>query len=235
MHFHAASLYLHQISLLNRPHTKPQCSLQNSDKPNFEWRRDALISGLTSAIAFFAHYRSLPHGAELGFNNLQWMQLGFSLIVACKLCVAGTAPMVFQESKGIRNLLDMPSVLNDCITRVETLTSQEVDHEGDRDVFYHYCLRGKKLQKWFEKSYIRDETANSVVGAINGRPQPGMTSSIEIDAVPQLDPQNTNKTQLDQSFGTNEFPGINSNSFLFSDAAMTDVFGNWFSYDLIPF
>ncbi|KAI9837897.1 MAG: hypothetical protein M1837_002687 [Sclerophora amabilis] len=152
MQFHTVELYLYQICLLERygsTSTTPPI-------PWSPWRLEILCAGLIAAKSLLGYYLSLPLRTEMAFNNSEWVQLGFALTVASKLSIAATDEAVCWETTNLRSSLGMSSILKQSVFRMGALTTSRVDAHGERDVFYHFEQRSKRVQRWFESHFLTE-------------------------------------------------------------------------------
>lgn len=148
MQFHTVELYLCQITLFdNKRH--PQDHQQQFNSPV---QVEALCMGLSAGKSVLDFYISLPLRAEMAFNNTGCIQIGFALTLACKLAVAALEPPVNLHTAvaDLSRSLDMSGMLNRCILRIQALITLATDSGGDRDVFFHYEKRLKRIQAWYE-------------------------------------------------------------------------------------
>jgi hypothetical protein len=98
------------------------------------------FSALISANSILNLYIQLPSDEEVGFNNTQWVQIAFALVVAYRHTVAASKP---DQTAA---LLDTLSKLR---SRVEALSTSDVDMNGARDVFFNFRNRVVRIQDWF--------------------------------------------------------------------------------------
>ena len=234
MQFHTACLYLHQISLLNLRARPPSISESQASDPNLNWRRDIVTSAILSAHSFLSVSADLPFGSELGFNNTQWIQDGFCLLVACKLYIAAAKSPFARDTKQVRDLLDLSEALSTRYRRTEQLSTRQADEEGDRDVFYHYAQRGKKLKSWFDRNH---DVENSSSKETEITDLTAAEQSVTWNT-PQL-PADATHELLETSMASSVVPFSGGETFeaaeIPSDVDMDDVFGQWMSWDLGPF
>jgi hypothetical protein len=157
MQFYTTELYLCQVSLFDYKPNTPSRKLD----PSFHI--EVLCVGLRAAKHFLDFYVSLPLRAEMSFNNTGWVQIGFALTLACKLTITACEPSVYTHTGELCRTLDLSSLLNKCILRIQALITSHMDASGDRDVFYHYEKRIKRVQWWFEsrKLSISNNTNNN--------------------------------------------------------------------------
>lgn len=99
------------------------------------------VSALISASSILNTLVQLPSKEEVGFNNTQWVQIGFALLVAYRHTVIASKP---EQTFAF---LDTLSKLE---SRVGGLSTEEVDANGKRDVFFDFRRRVVQIQKWFD-------------------------------------------------------------------------------------
>ncbi|XHF99593.1 hypothetical protein AWENTII_003091 [Aspergillus wentii] len=198
MQYHTTELYLTQISLFDRRR-------DSQPTPWSQFQLDSLCNGLLAARSLLSFYASAPLRAETGFNNAQWVQLGFGMTLASKLAVAALEPSIYHQTAEYREALDMSSVLRQVILRLQGLITPHFDARGDRDAFYHYEKRMKKVQWWYENSIAQ--------------PGYGPPADQSYSAIPPVDMQQTVPS--------------NMQSFFYSD--INDILGEWMMYPATPF
>lgn len=133
--YHTTGLSLYQLALTS-PQLQPQT--QSFD---YSWRDEMSVSALVSASSILNTLVHLPSTEEVGFNNTQWVQIGFALLVAYRHTVIASKPdQTFA-------FLDTLSKLE---SRVGALSTEEVDANGKRDVFFDFRRRVVQIQKWFD-------------------------------------------------------------------------------------
>ncbi|KAJ5778799.1 hypothetical protein N7520_002045 [Penicillium odoratum] len=141
--FHAVQLCLCQISVFD--HNLNAQSMHHS----LPYQIDALRMGLVVSKTLLEFYISLPLRHDVAFNNAIWVQLGFAATLACKLSVAAMRPSVHPHTFDLCRAFDISKFLSRCILRIQALVTPDMDASGDRDVFYHYEKRLKRVQWWF--------------------------------------------------------------------------------------
>ncbi|DAA75819.1 TPA_exp: hypothetical protein A8136_1541 [Trichophyton benhamiae CBS 112371] len=167
MQFHTAELSLYQLSLLDKRR-------QQSGSIQTTLSDDMLYAGGMAARSILELYLSLPPRSETGFNNTEWVQIGFALIVACRLASTAHAaePAVFR-----RHTESLSNTLTKLKMRVSELSTDTVDLNGDKDVFTNYVDRVARLQVWLDtrlektgSSDIINNTASGELRTIEGTP-----------------------------------------------------------------
>lgn len=157
MKFHTVELYLYQIALLSH---KAQSDTENPVmRPSFHSK--ILCAGLLAAKSLLDFYISLPLRAELAFNNSEWVQIGFVLIVGSRLSLVVTEDPIYHEAQNIQQSLDMANVLKQAVVRARSLRMSALDTNMEKDIF-KYEQRVRDIQCWFEKHSAMEST--SIVG-----------------------------------------------------------------------
>ncbi|KAF3482624.1 uncharacterized protein GIQ15_05383 [Arthroderma uncinatum] len=194
--FHTAELSLYQLSLLDKRR-------QQSGFTQTTLLDEMLCAGRMAAQSILRLYLSLPLHSETAFNNTEWVQIGFALIVACKQAgtASATEPAVFPRQKEL-----LSSTLTRLKMRVAELSTDKVDLNGDRDVFSNYVDRVARLQVWLD---VRFEKTGDP-GINNAAPEELRT----IEASPSLE----NQQLADASRGLYDLPP--------SDFSPSDLFAN---------
>ncbi|GLA17725.1 hypothetical protein AnigIFM62618_004873 [Aspergillus niger] len=220
MQYYTAELYLCQISLFDH---KPSTQSPRREVP---FQIEALRMGLIAAKALLDHYVCLPLRSEMAFNNAIWIQIGFALTLACKLVVAASEPSIQPHTAELCRALDISSMLSRCILRIQALVTSSLDASGDRDVFYHYEQRLKRVQWWFENRMLSKNKNNSVQPAV--QPTDDMSSStaenshVESSQLP-LDGLN-DYTMIPPEVYDMQWPGF------FPDATIDEILVDWMEY-----
>ncbi|KAJ6032634.1 hypothetical protein N7540_003366 [Penicillium herquei] len=153
--FHAVELCLCQIAIFD--HNRNAQSMHNYSS----YQIDALLMGLAVSKTVLEFYISLPLRHDVAFNNAIWVQLGFAATLACKLSVAAMNPSVHHHTVDMCRELDISNFLSRCILRIQALVTSDMDASGDRDVFYYYEKRLKRVQWWFENRALSGLNNNS--------------------------------------------------------------------------
>lgn len=109
------------------------------------------FSALISANSILNLYIRLPSNEEVGFNNTQWVQIGFALLVAYRHTVAASKP--HQTAA----FLDILSKLR---SRVGALSTSDVDMKGARDVFFDFRNRIIQIEKWLGRHDRQEDNSH---------------------------------------------------------------------------
>ncbi|EFE44817.1 hypothetical protein TRV_00368 [Trichophyton verrucosum HKI 0517] len=158
MQFHTAELSLYQLSLLDKRRQ------QSGSRPT-TLSDDMLYAGGLAARSILELYLSLPPRAETSFNNTEWVQIGFALIVACRL--AGTAPTA-EPAVFRRHKESLSNTLTKLKMRVSELSTDMVDFNGDKDVFTDYVDRVARLQVWLDTRLEKTGSSGIINNAASG-------------------------------------------------------------------
>jgi hypothetical protein len=97
------------------------------------------FSAFISANSILTLYIKLPSKEEVGFNNTQWVQIAFALLVAYRHTMATSKP---EQTAAF---LDTLSKLG---SRVGALSTSDVDMNGARDAFFDFKNRIVRIQNW---------------------------------------------------------------------------------------
>lgn len=117
------------------------------------FRAEILGHGLIAAKAFFESLAQLPMGTERRMSYSEWLQSGFSLILACKLSLMAVSDETLRTNhpqiQSLCNELDMPQVLRMCVVRQQ---SQQPRSEARRTGF-DYTGWLQYVEEWFGRHY----------------------------------------------------------------------------------
>ncbi|PWY94489.1 hypothetical protein BO94DRAFT_531461 [Aspergillus sclerotioniger CBS 115572] len=217
MQFYTAELYLCQITLFDHRPSAQKLQFDSS------FQIEALRMGLAAAKALLDHHLGLPLRNEVAFNNAMWIQIGFALTLACKLVVAGSEPSAHPHTAELCRALDISNTLSRCILRIQALVTTSMDATGDRDVFYHYEKRLKRVQWWFETRALSGPKNDSFQLSTQPADRTGPPSGDGVSYVESSQP-------LDE---LNDYPLIPREAYdiqwpgFFPDATIDDLFVDW--------
>ncbi|KAI0470959.1 hypothetical protein GGR56DRAFT_123102 [Xylariaceae sp. FL0804] len=99
-----------------------------------------------AAKLMLEYYFALPKDAEKVFNNTDWVQIGFTLSVANQLIVMSS----YQQ----RQTLDPSYIWPRIFARIQPMVTEQRDERGDRDVFYMYEERLRRIQDWLDRNNL---------------------------------------------------------------------------------
>ena len=233
MQLHTIDLFLYQISLLDRNGGSENNATCLSSWPR--WRVEILRSGLASAKSFLGTYLSLPSRAEVTFNNTEWVQLGFTLIVASNFSVAGTAQSVSAETMSLRRSLDISGILKQTILRTRTLISSNLDADGERDAFYHYEKRARTLQCWLQRKLSEHpEFLPDGVHQLSESSSQMITPSLQVRTGDSTLNISTHISDIDDGQRSNQAHDPQMPDYILEET-MDRIFGDWINYPMLPY
>jgi hypothetical protein len=132
--YHATGLSLYQVSLtIANQHPQPRSMTFCS------WRDEITLAAQISANAILTKYIGFPPGEEYGFNNTQWVQMAFALLVLYRHTVTTSKP---EQKAALFHTLSQVRL------RVGALSTPHVDVNGARDVFFDFRRRVLRIESW---------------------------------------------------------------------------------------
>ncbi|KAL2700369.1 hypothetical protein AAEP93_008892 [Penicillium crustosum] len=217
MQFHTVEMYLCQVTLFDhKPGAQPP-------RHELSFQIEALRMGLSAAKTLLHFYMCLPLGDDAKFNNVGWVQLGFAVTLACKLVVAASEPSIHPHTVDLCCALDISNTIKRCIIRIQALITSDMDESGDRDVFYHYEKRLKRVQWWFESRMISGTSTDQSYHNIQ---LTGGTDSSAGDASHGVDALQPTLNGLDNHFQWLDF---------FPDTAVDEMYVDWMAHPTTSF
>jgi hypothetical protein len=117
------------------------------------------VSAVISANSILNLYLELPPNEEVGFNNTQWVQMGFALLVACRYNATASIP---------DKMATFLQTLSELQSKLEALSTHNVEMNGARDVFFDFKNRVNRIRNWLPR-LDRKETENDS-GAFQNTP-----------------------------------------------------------------
>lgn len=140
MQFHTAKLFLYQVAFFER-------SLQHYPALHL----NTLCEGLESAKSFLDLYLWLPPKSEMALTNSEWIQLSFGVTLAAKFAIVSKDPNVEPQTRELRHRLNIDNVFRHLSLRIGALVGRAGEGNKQKDIFYHYELRTRKIQTWYER------------------------------------------------------------------------------------
>ncbi|KAH6638838.1 hypothetical protein C7974DRAFT_122222 [Boeremia exigua] len=140
MQFHTAKLFLYQVAFFER-------NLQQSPYLHL----NILCEGLEGAKSFLDLYLWLPPKSEMALTNIEWIQLSFGVTLAAKFAIVSRNPHVEAQTRELRNRLNIDHVFRHLVLRIGALVGRAGDGDKQKDIFFYYEQRTRKIQKWYEK------------------------------------------------------------------------------------
>jgi hypothetical protein len=127
MQFHTAKLFLYQVAFFER-------NLQQSPALHL----DILCEGLESAKSFLDLYLWLPPKS-------------FGVTQAAKFAIVSKSPNVEPQTRELRQRLNINHVFRHLSLRIGALMGRSSGRHKNKDIFFHYEARVRKVQTWYEK------------------------------------------------------------------------------------
>jgi hypothetical protein len=149
MQFHTAKLFLYQVAFFER-------NLQQSPYLHL----NILCEGLEGAKSFLDLYLWLPPKSEMALTNIEWIQLSFGVTLAAKFAIVSRDPNVEAQTRELRHRLNIDHVFRHLALRIGALVGRAGDGNKNKDIFFYYEQRTRKIQNWYEKM-IRATGAHS--------------------------------------------------------------------------
>ncbi|KAJ8113430.1 hypothetical protein OPT61_g4427 [Boeremia exigua] len=149
MQFHTAKLFLYQVAFFER-------KLQQSPYLHL----NILCEGLEGAKSFLDLYLWLPPKSEMALTNIEWIQLNFGVTLAAKFAIVSRDPHVEAQTRELRDRLNIDHVFRHLTLRIGALIGRAGDGNKQKDIFYHYEQRTRKIQNWYEKMIRATGTAS---------------------------------------------------------------------------
>lgn len=140
MQFHTAKLFLYQVTFFER-------NLQHSPSLHL----NILCEGLESAKSFLDLYLWLPPKSEMALTNSEWIQLSFGVTLAAKFAIISKEPNVERQTRDLRQRLNIDNVFRHLALRIGSLVGRAGEGNKQKDIFFHYEQRVRKIQKWYER------------------------------------------------------------------------------------
>lgn len=165
LHFQSTSLCLYQLAL-NTANQQPLLPFQAS--PSQTWRDELSNDAIHAVESMIRLYLSLPPASELGFTNAEWVQLGFAMLIGYRSTAA--SPILERKEAYLQTLALLRQ-------RVGALSTPNVDHNGDRDVFVDFRKRIIQIHTRLEGGQMDDPSSSDVLfeGPIDGSLEPVFT------------------------------------------------------------
>ncbi|KGO48075.1 hypothetical protein PEX1_019150 [Penicillium expansum] len=217
MQFYTVELYLCQITLFDhKPGAQPP-------PHELSFQIEVLRMGLAAAKTLLHFYISLPLGYDAKFHNVGWVQLAFAVTLACKLVVAASDPSIHPHTVDLCRALDISSTMRQSIIRIQALITSDMDDSGDRDIFFHYEKRLKRVQWWFESRTI---SGPNNAHSHDGVQLAGAIVSSTGDARHYVDALQPTSNDLDNNFQWLDF---------FPDTAIDEMYIDWMAQPTTSF
>ncbi|KAK6223853.1 zn 2cys6 transcription factor [Colletotrichum tabaci] len=141
---HTIQLCLNQLSL-------PEAPFGLSNPQNAPMQR--LIAGLSESIvsakSLVCVLLHTPPGQEVFFPNIVWVMLHCGFTLAARLDLLAADPRIGFMAEHLRQFSDIAHTIRQVVLRLESASSPDLDDRGDRDSFYHFAIRTKRVEKFY--------------------------------------------------------------------------------------
>ncbi|KAE8142897.1 hypothetical protein BDV38DRAFT_277710 [Aspergillus pseudotamarii] len=186
MQLYSTELCLYQLSLSQKSALSSPSAYSIVSET---WWDEIFCSGLTAAENILNMYMGLPLGSEQAFNNTQWVQMAFCILVASRQVVAasrmGKAALLPQSCMWSETLEKLRQ-------RLGALSTTQVDLDGGRDVFVDFEKRVSRIQGWFDRNVQDLETSfpsqrqDAGLHAATGLPYGPSITPLDMSGLPPL-------------------------------------------------
>ncbi|KAJ0158043.1 hypothetical protein CTA2_12424 [Colletotrichum tanaceti] len=141
---HTIQLCLNQLSL-------PEAPFGLSNPQNAPMQR--LVAGLSESIVSAKSLVSVllhtPPGQEVFFPNIVWVMLHCGFTLAARLDLLAADPRIGFMAEHLRQFSDIAHTVRQVVLRLESASSPDLDDRGDRDSFYHFGIRTKRVERFY--------------------------------------------------------------------------------------
>ncbi|KAL2884140.1 hypothetical protein SGCOL_000077 [Colletotrichum sp. CLE4] len=141
---HTIQLCLNQLSLPETPFGL--INPQNAPMQRFIAGLSESIVSAKSLVSVLLH---TPHGQEVYFPNIVWVMLHCGFTLAARLDLLAADPRVGFMAEHLRQFADIGHTIRQVVLRLDAASSPELDDKGDRDSFYHFAIRAKRVEKFY--------------------------------------------------------------------------------------
>ncbi|KAF4432454.1 hypothetical protein CFRS1_v013653 [Colletotrichum fructicola] len=145
---HTIQLCLNQLSLPDAPF-----ALHKPQNPSSQRLIQGLSESIVSAKSLVSILLHTPPGQEVYFPNIVWVMLHCGNTLAARLDLQAADPRISFMTEHLRQFSDIGHTIRQVVLRLESATSPDVDDRGDRDSFYHFLIRTKRVEKWTQRPH----------------------------------------------------------------------------------
>ncbi|OHE99499.1 hypothetical protein CORC01_05299, partial [Colletotrichum orchidophilum] len=141
---HTIQLCLNQLSLPETPF-----GLNNPQNAPMQRFIAGLSESIVSAKSLVSVLLHTPHGQEVYFPNIVWVMLHCGFTLAARLDLLAADPRVGFMAEHLRQFADIGHTIRQVVLRLDAASSPKLDDRGDRDSFYHFAIRAKRVEKFY--------------------------------------------------------------------------------------
>lgn len=141
---HTIQLCLNQLSLPEAPF-----GLNNPQNASMQRLITGLSESIVSAKSLVSVLLHTPPGQEVYFSNIFWVMLHCGFTLAARLDILAADPRIGFMGQHLRQFSDIGHTIRQVVLRLESATSPDLDERGDRDSFYHFVIRTRRVEDWY--------------------------------------------------------------------------------------
>ncbi|KZL85970.1 zn 2cys6 transcription factor [Colletotrichum incanum] len=141
---HTIQLCLNQLSLPEAPF-----GLNNPQNASMQRLIAGLSESIVSAKSLVSVLLHTPPGQEVFFPNIVWVMLHCGFTLAARLDLLAADPRIGFMAEHLRQFSDVGHTIRQVVLRLESASSPDLDDRGDRDSFYHFAIRAKRVEKFY--------------------------------------------------------------------------------------
>lgn len=110
----------------------------------------------------------------MALTNSEWIQLSFGVTLAAKFAIISREPGVEHETRALRQRLNIDNVFRHLALRIGALVGRAGNGNKQKDIFFHYEQRVRKIQRWYERMIKATGASNAPP---NAQPPPSTAST----------------------------------------------------------
>jgi hypothetical protein len=111
----------------------------------------------------FMYMKYIDPQIQRASNHTEWLQIGYFIVVSCKLAVASCELPVFHCTQLLREELNIPMMLDLATERMKALAvpGDPSQQQGHNDAPFSHMAWLKPIQDWFNRHYAPNEPAQA--------------------------------------------------------------------------
>ncbi|KAF6830936.1 hypothetical protein CMUS01_07530 [Colletotrichum musicola] len=151
---HTIQLCLNQLSLPDSPF-----GLHNPRNSSSQLLIQGLSESIVSAKSLVSILLHTPTGQEVYFPNIVWVMLHCAFSLAVRLDLQASDPAISPMTEHLRQFSDLGHTIRQVVMRLGAIASPDLDDTGDRDSFYHFWIRARRVEDWYMRHQQRKQPA----------------------------------------------------------------------------
>lgn len=151
---HTIQLCLNQLSLPDSPF-----GLHNPQNSSSQLLIQGLSESIVSAKSLVSILLHTPAGQEVYFPNIVWVMLHCAFSLAVRLDLQAADPGISVMTEHLRQFSDLGHTIRQVVMRLGSVASPDLDDTGDRDSFYHFWIRARRVEDWYLRHQQRSKPA----------------------------------------------------------------------------